>query len=184
MPGTIPGSLDGVPTLIRDPQPVEFDELLKRRRTLGQDVLDEVWEGVYHVNPAPTGSHARVVQQLAVLLDGPARSAGLVPMLSIFNLGEPDNYRVPDGGLLRDSSDRIYYPTAALVVEVVSPDDQSWEKAGFYAAHKVEELLIVEPAARVVHWLGLADDEYQPLESSRLIDLDASQLAEMIDWPT
>ena len=37
------GSLDVVPTLVRDPQPVEFERLLERRRLLGQDLLDEVW---------------------------------------------------------------------------------------------------------------------------------------------
>jgi Uma2 family endonuclease len=172
-----------VPTLVRDPQPVEFERLLERRRKLGQDLLDEVWEGIYHMNPAPAGGHAQIVQQLAVLLDAPARVAGLVPTLSIFNLGEPDNYRVPDGGLHRERSNRVYYGTAALVVEVVSPGDETWDKLDFYAAHNVDELLIVDPAKRSVDWMSLTAGRYDPIERSRLIDCGPAELAERIDWP-
>jgi hypothetical protein len=62
------GSLDGVPTFVRDPQPVEFEALLERRRRLGQDLFDEVWEGVLHMNPAPSGRHGDLESQLHVLL--------------------------------------------------------------------------------------------------------------------
>jgi Uma2 family endonuclease len=172
-----------MPTLVRDPQPVEFEQLLERRRQLGQDLLDEVWEGVYHMNPAPAGRHAQIVQQLAELLGPPARGAGLVPMLSIFNIGEPDNYRVPDGGVHRERADRVYYATAALVLEVVSPGDETWDKLDFYAAHHVDELLIVDPVKRTVDWLSLSGDEYNPVERSGLIDCGPAELAERIDWP-
>jgi Uma2 family endonuclease len=46
-------------------------------------------------------------------------------------------------------------PTAALAVEIVSPGDESWEKLPFYAAHKVEQVLIVDPATHTCHWQGL-----------------------------
>lgn len=41
-----------MPTLVRDPQPMEFEALLERRRKLGQDLLDEVWDGIYHKRSA------------------------------------------------------------------------------------------------------------------------------------
>lgn len=179
-------SLGGMPTVVHDPQPVEFERLLERRRALGQDLLDEVWEGVYHMNPAPAARHAEVAQQLAVLLDAPARAAGLVPMMSIFNLGAPEDYRVPDGGLhrARPGAEDVYLATAALVVEVVSPNDKTWEKLDFYAAHGVDEVLIVDPQERRVHWLGLQPDgKYRPVEPSALIALAAAELANRIDWP-
>ena len=135
------GSLDGVPTLVRDPQPVEFEQLLERRRQLGQDLLDEVWEGVYVLNPAPAARHAFIAQQLGELLGPPARAAGLVPMVSIFKLGEEDNYRVPDGGLFRERPDGVYVSSAALVLEIVSPEDKSWEKLAFYAKHGGKTLI-------------------------------------------
>jgi Uma2 family endonuclease len=165
--------------------PVEFQQFLERRRRLGQDLLDEVWEGVYHMNPAPHARHAFVGQQLAEILGPAARAAGLVAMVNIFNLGDPDDYRVPDGGLFRTAPDAVYVPTAALVIEIVSPGDETWDKLGFYAAHHVDELLIVDPEQRRVEWRALdqARGDYRICERGRLVDLDASSLAARLDWP-
>jgi Uma2 family endonuclease len=177
------GSLEHMPTLVRDPQPAEFEALLERRRRLGQDLFDEVWEGVLHMNPAPSGRHARIEAQLLAILQGPAAAAGLT-VVGQFNLGEDEHdYRVPDGGLHRDFTDRVFYPTAALVIEIVSPGDESWGKLDFYAAHWVEELLIVDPQERTVSWMGLEAGEYKHLKRSRLIELGANELAARIDWP-
>ena len=170
-------------TLVLDPQPVELDALLERRRRLGLDHNDEMWKGVLHMNPAPHGRHHRIGQQLAELLGPPATAAGLVPAIGIFNLGEPEDYRVPDGGVHRPGPDQMYYETTALVVEIVSPGDESWDKLAFFAAHEVDEVLIVDPEEHAVHWLGLSDGEYRPIERSGLIDLGPDELAEQIDWP-
>lgn len=173
-----------MPTLVSDPAPAEFEALLERRRQLGQDLLDEVWKGVYHMNPAPHRRHAQIAQQLAVLLDDPARRAGLMPMVSIFNLGAPEDYRVPDGGLFRPGPDAVYVPTAAVVVEIVSPNDKTWEKLDFYAAHGVDELLIVDPEQRRVDWLALdASGNYSPVDRSALLELGPGELAARLDWP-
>jgi len=69
-------------------------------------------------------------------------------------------------------------------VEIVSPGDESWQKLPFYAAHGVDELLIVDPAAHSVDWLALRAGEYRPIERSELIDMGAAELPERIDWPT
>jgi hypothetical protein len=71
--------------------------------------------------------------------------------------------------------------SAALVIEIVSPGDDSWKKLPFYAAHHVDEVLIVDPAKRSVDWFGLNDGEYRPIERSTLIDLGPIELAEQID---
>ncbi len=171
-----------MPTVILDPLPVEIDELLVRRQELGLDHADEMWEGVLHVNPAPYGRHARVLSQLAEIFGPLAHAADLVPTMANFNVGSRGDYRVPDGGLHRPGPDEMYYPTAALVVEIVSPDDESWAKLPFYAAHYVDEVLIVDPQKREVHWLALRGDDYEPIERSSLIDLGAAALAERIVW--
>jgi len=172
-----------MPTLVLDPQPAELDALLERRRRLGLDRHDEIWEGVLHVNPGPHGRHHRIGHQLALALDAPARAAGLLPAMGDFNLGTEQDYRIPDGGVHRPGPDEMYYATAAIVVEIVSPDDESWKKLPFYSAHDVDEVLIVDPEKRTVDWLGLKDGEYQPIEHSGLIDLGPNELAEQIDWP-
>lgn len=122
---------------------------------------------------ADSREHQRVIRAMRCL----------APMMSIFNLGQPGDYRVPDGGLHRQREDRVYYPTAAIVVEIVSPDDEMWKKLDFYVAHRVDELLVVDPQARTVQWFVLAGEQYQPIETSGLIELGPSELAQQIDWP-
>ena len=169
---------------VRDPPPPEFEALLARRRRLGLDVLDEVWNGVYVMRQVPAAWHADLAQQLAAILGPLARDAALLPLINISNLGEPDDYRVPDGGLFVPGPDGLYMPTAAMVVEIVASGDGTWEKLDFYAAHGVDELLIVDPLKREVHWLTLlSDGGYQPAEQSALVALGAAALAERIDWP-
>jgi Uma2 family endonuclease len=172
-------------TLLPDPPPDELQALLERRKRLGQDRKDEVWEGVLHMVPAPAHRHADLAQQLAELLGPAARVAGLQPTVAGFNLGDSkDDFRVPDGGLHRPGAAEMWHPTAALVLEILSPDDETWEKLPFYAVHKVDEVLIVDSDTRQVHWLGLTSDgHYEPIERSGLIDLGAAELAQRLDWP-
>jgi hypothetical protein len=129
-------------------------------------------------------SSTRIGQQLAVLLDGPARAAGLLPAISEFNLGESEHdFRVPDGGLHRPGAAGVWLSTAALVLEILSPGAETWQKLPFYAAHDVDEVLIVDPTERTVAWLGLRGGEYQPIQRSRLVELGPDDLAGRLDWP-
>jgi hypothetical protein len=171
-------------TLVLGSPPPELEALLERRRRAGADRLDEVWEGVRHMVPGPSLEHAHVSQQLAELLGPLAREAGLMPTMSEFNLGESEHdFRVPDGGLHRPGAAGVWHATAAAVVEILSPDDESRQKLPFYAAHDVDEVLLVDPDTRTVTWLALQDGEYQPVERSRLLELGPTELAAQIDWP-
>ncbi len=171
-------------TVVLGPPPPELEALLERRRRAGVDRLDEVWEGVLHMVPGPSIEHADIAQQLAELLGPLARAAGLRPTLSEFNLGKSEHdFRVPDGGLHRPGATGVWHSTAAMVVEITSPDDESRQKLSFYAAHGVDEALLVDPAERTVTWLALRDGEYAPVQRSGLIELGPSELAEQIDWP-
>jgi Uma2 family endonuclease len=176
------GTIAQMRTLVLDPPTVGLEDLIERRRRIGADRHDEVWEGVLHMVPAPGYAHFLLDQQLAELLGPAARAAGLVSG-GEFNLGHQNDFRVPDKGLHRPEDRSDWQQTAALVVEIVSPGDESWEKLPFYAAHDVDEVLIVNPATCTCDWFGLRDGEYQPIERSRLIDLGVSDLAERIDWP-
>jgi hypothetical protein len=171
-------------TLVLGSPPPELAALVERRRRAGADRLDEVWQGVHHMVPGPSFEHARVSQQLAVLLDGPARAAGLIPTISEFNVGESEHdFRVPDGGLHRPGAAGVWLRTAALVVEIVSPGDETWQKLPFYAAHRVDEVVIVDPAERSVTWLELVEGEYRRVERSQLVELGPAELAGQLDWP-
>ncbi len=81
-------------TLFVDPPPV-VEDWLERRRALGEDRFDEVWEGEYHVAPWPRGVHGRVENELALALRPLAKVAGLVGSGGC-NIGTPDDYRAPD----------------------------------------------------------------------------------------
>jgi Uma2 family endonuclease len=166
-------------TVVLGPPPPELQALLERRRRSGLDRLDEVWEGVLHMIPAPGHAHARIAQQLAEVLGPLARAGGLEATMHEFNLGESEHdFRVPDGGLHRPGAAEMWHPSAALVVEIVSPGDEAWEKLPFYAAHAVDEVLIVDPGTRTVDWLALGGGEYRPVERSGLIELGPRELAE------
>jgi hypothetical protein len=171
-----------MPTLVLGTPPPELEALLERRRRAGADRFDEVWEGVYHMVPGPGFEHARIESQLHLLLSAPARAAGLI-MSGQFNLGMGDeDFRVPDGGLHRPGAGGTWQSTAALVIEIVSPGDESRRKLPFYASHRVDEVLLVDPAERTVVWLALRGDDYRPVPSSALIDLGPAALADEIDW--
>jgi Uma2 family endonuclease len=172
-----------VRTIVLGDPPAELQALIEQRRATGADRYDEVWEGEYHMAPAPHGAHGRLGWTLAALLEPLARRVGLHGS-DAFNLGEANDYRVPDAGLHRTGATATWNATAALVVEIVSPDDETWEKLPFYAAHGVDEVLIVDPTRRAVTWLACIADGYEPIDRSALLDIDVAEVASRIEWPS
>lgn len=55
-------SLVAVKTVVLDPLPVEVEQLIERRKRLGLDLYDEIWEGTYHMAPAPRYRHGDLDQ--------------------------------------------------------------------------------------------------------------------------
>jgi len=160
------------------------EALLARRRELGLDGKDEVWEGVYHVAPHEHGRNGETAMALAVALHGPALTAGLRNGGS-FNLGHPGDFRVPDLGFHRPHErPALYYPSAALVIEVLSPHDETFAKSAFYASHGVEELWVVDPVRRTVRiWQLGAEGSYAETGTSDLLGLTAAGVAGSLAWP-
>lgn len=169
-------------TVVLGPRPTEVETLIQRRQALGLDLFDEVWEGAYHVAPAAHPAHGYVDHALAVLLDPYAKAAGLVAT-GPFNLGGPDDYRVPDHGFHRSLPEQVWVTTAAVVVEVVSPDDETYAKFPFYAAHGVEEVIVADPQQRSVRCFGHDGDNYVVAEASVLLGVRAEDLTHSIGWP-
>ncbi len=166
---------------VTDPPP-PVEDWLARRRALGQDRFDEVWEGEYHVSPGPSGRHAQVDDLLGRVLGPLADRAGLKGATAC-NIGVPTDFRVPDRAYFRDGGLDIWNPTAAIVVEVLSPGDESRAKLGFYVDHGVEEVLIVDPDQRSVEWLAGGQHGFEPADGSALLGTTAVELAAAIDWP-
>jgi Uma2 family endonuclease len=176
------GIVAGMPTLIFDPQPGVIEELIEERSRLGLDRRDEVWEGVLHMIPPPSYAHERIASFLHWLLRPHAEAAGL-DLVGTVGIGVKDDNRFPDLMLQRrKDAQPQWQQTAALVIEIRSPGDDTDKKLGFYASHGVDELLIIDPDERSVDWLELADGEYRPLERSTLIDLGPAELRARIEW--
>ncbi len=169
-------------TIVAGEPPAVLSDWLERRRALGQDMFDEVWEGEYHVAPVPDGPHGRIDYQIHLVLGPRVRSAGLHGSGPL-NLGAAGNFRVPDGAYLRSARAELYNPTAAIVVEVISPGDESRLKFAFYFRAGVEELLIVDPRARTVEWFSRGEDGFEPAPGSALLDVSSEALAGELDWP-
>jgi len=171
-----------VRTVVLGQRPAELEAFLDRRRALGQDVFDELWDGVYHVAPASHLWHGYVDHVLAQLLGPSARAAGLVGT-GPFNLGTADDYRVPDRGYHRSLPSAVWVETAAIVVEVVSPDDETWAKFDFYAAHEIDEICTADAVAGRLQWFVRAGPAYAEAEASGLLGVTVDDLAGQIPWP-
>jgi Uma2 family endonuclease len=166
---------------VTDPPPA-VEDWLERRRALGQDLYDEVWEGEYHVAAAPTGPHADLQAQLIRVL-GPLADRRGLSILGPSNIGGPTDFRVPDVLVLRRREALTWYPTAAIVVEVVSPGDESRRKTDFYFRRRVEELLIVDPLARTVEWFARGTDALEASAGSELLGITGVELGASLEWP-
>ncbi|MBX3031355.1 MAG: Uma2 family endonuclease [Chloroflexi bacterium] len=163
------------------PPPVT-EELIARRKALGQDLYDEVWEGVYHVAAAPNAWHSEVQARLIRILGPLADRVGL-QVHGPSNIGGSRDFRVPDLAFLRGTADPVWQHTAAIVVEVVSPGDESRLKFAHYFRMGVEEFLIVDPGARTVEWFARGRDVFTPTDASAILGISATELHTAIDWP-
>jgi len=112
--------------------------LLDERRAKGLDKSDEMWEGALHMVPPPSLGHQRPGPELFLVLGPLAKARGLVPL----------------------------YDPASLVLEILSPNDETW-----YAEVGVGEVL-VEPFAN-------RDGRMEPVDPVHVQALDVG--ADTID---
>jgi Uma2 family endonuclease len=168
-------------TVVLGDMPPALSSLIAERQRLGLDTHDEIWEGDYHMAPAPTGKHAKSGGSIFRLLSDAADRVGLYSTLE-FNLGGPKNFRVPDLGFHHTDPIGAWHPTAAIVVEVRSPDDESYQKFDFYFEQGVEEVLIADIETEAVQWYGRGDAEFVPHDSSEILSVTAEQVRSKLGW--
>lgn len=155
-----------------------------------QELLTEI-EAHLHEAIAPEATDAEALTVLDRLggpeeiieAEQPVRMAPWLGADGGVGIGANDDYRVPDLALHRPGAPTQWHPTAALVAEIISPGDETWEKLPFYAGHRVGELLIVDPQQRQAQWQAIEDGEYCPVKRSRVIDLGPDELMQRLDWP-
>lgn len=151
------------------------EHILAWRRRTGADAFDETWEGVLHMTPCPSRSHQDLVAELLLWLrkhwaDPHASRVHL--QLNVAEAGAwPDNYRIPDLVLLtpqRFAIDRDLYLDGGpdVVVEVRSPNDETYEKLAFYAKVGVREAWVVDRDTKRPEVYELRDGELRPVATA------------------
>lgn len=155
---------------------------LEERRQLGHDKKDEVWDGELHMVPPPTLDHSHITFELAKALDHIALRRGLRTFTGETGLFDPakgvKNYRIPDVVVVRpEHMSKRGVEGAELVVEVLSPHDESRQKFAFYAARGVKEIWLVTPSPRAIEIYELRGGEYADVTAggrSPLLGIDVT----------
>lgn len=140
-----------------------------RKRT-GADQWDERWDGVLQLMPAPTPEHQDLEGSLEAYLRWHWARSGGGKVLHQINLSLPeewpDNYRIPD--LLLMTPDRFaivrdthYEGAPSAVVEIHSPDVDTYEKLPFYEELGVPETWIIHRDSKEVEIYLLRKGRYR-----------------------
>jgi Uma2 family endonuclease len=165
--------------VLGDPPPV-LVSLISDRQRLGLDTHDEVWQGEYHMAPAANFQHGQVQLEIAILLKRRVPDGFVVGLE--FNLGEKTNFRVPDLGVHRGKPSASWFATAAIVVEVRSPDDETFDKFDFYFKHAVEEILVADLTTHEVHWFLRSSTGFANAARSELCGITEAEVAAVLGW--
>lgn len=151
--------------LLLEPDP----KWLEERRRLGRDRFDEVWDGVLHVVPSPNAEHQGFEGDLEAVLRPLVIPLGFKAFHNLDLLdrkqGE-NNYRQPDIAIVSpsDVKSRGIDGHAELVIEIRSPNDESYEKLPFYEMCKIPEYWIVDPVTRTFELFVLRRGKYKSVK--------------------
>ena len=165
------------------------ESLLDERRRLGHDRWDELWDGVLHMVPPPSSWHQRFGTRLLRCLASAAEQRGLEVSYetAVYDPAKgASDYRVPDLVFAAPDrhSERGVEGAADLIIEILSPNDESRDKLTFYARVGVQEVWLVDPNTRAVELYALRTGTYHVAlpDSSGVIhspalDVDLSTVA-------
>jgi Uma2 family endonuclease len=154
--------------------------LIARRRRLGIDRFDEVWEGVYVMSPPADIEHFGAAKDLAAVLTIVVKWAGLGEVFAGVAISDRKqdwkrNFRVPDvtvflKGNPAEDCGTHWFGGPDLAVEIVSPNDRTRKKIPFYERVGTRELLIVDRRPWRVTLLRLSDGKLHEIGQSTLAD--------------
>jgi Uma2 family endonuclease len=147
------------------------DEELAHRRRTGLDRWDEMWDGVLHMTPAPSLEHQRVLDRLIEFLGPLMRNSGRGQLVSGINVfRESKDYRIPDLTFVTRERAHIFHSDGTrnggpdAVIEIRSPEDESYEKLPFYAAIGVREVIVVDRDTKRVEVYRLSGSRHVLLQ--------------------
>jgi len=145
---------------------------IEERRRLGHDIRDEVWDGVLHMVPQPGLIHQLLAGDLERAIYPRVIAAGFLVAreLSVYATPDDSNYRVPDLVVFdrANTSQRGVEQRAAIVIEILSPKDESRDKLPFYASCSIREVWLIDPLTRSFEVLSI-DDGYETVRSDSAV---------------
>ncbi len=128
--------------------------MVARRRRLGIDGRDEVWNGVYVMAPEADVEHQEFAFDLAAVFAEAIKRPGLGRCTHGVNIsdrkrGWTKNFRVPDAavflnGTTAEMCGEFWFGGPDFAVEIVSPRDRTRKKLPFYEKVNTRELLIID----------------------------------------
>jgi Uma2 family endonuclease len=127
--------------------------ILDWRKQTGADRWDEMWDEVLHMVPNPNCDHQDLEFALEAYLRNhwaPVYGAKVYHNVNVASVGGwPQNFRIPDLVLLKPERfhiNRNEYLEGGpnVVVEIRSPDDETYDKLPFYASIDVAEVWVVD----------------------------------------
>jgi Uma2 family endonuclease len=144
---------------------------LANRRAKGLDRWDEMWEGVLHMTPAPSLEHQRILDELILFLAGHAKATRRGTFRSGINVfRDTNNYRIPDLTFVGAEREHIFSVDGVrgggpdAVIEIRSPEDETYEKLPFYAALGIREVVVVDRDTKRPEIYRLAGAQYVALQ--------------------
>ena len=150
------------------------DKELAERRSKGLDRWDEMWEGVLHMTPAPSLEHQRILDQLIVFLVRHLTATARGTLRSGINVfreeGRKTDYRIPDLTFVAAGREHVLQEDGVrgggpdAVIEIRSPEDETYEKLPFYAALGVREVIVVDRDSKRPEIYRLAGPQYVALQ--------------------
>ena len=146
------------------------EEELAQRRLTGIDRFDEMWEGVLHMAPAPSFEHQRMVTEINRFAGGICERRGrgvLVFQINVFNDASPKpDYRIPDLTFIAKGREHIIAHDGTrgggpdAVIEIRSPEDETYEKFPLFAQLGVREVIVIDRDTKRPEVYRLAGSQY------------------------
>ena len=141
-----------MPRLIVSPDAAK--RIIRRRRRLGLDRKDEVWDGVYVMAPDPNTHHQLLVGRLTYALTAALGDRQDIQVLPGGNVSDQEfnwtkSYRCPDvlvvlPGCSAEDRGSHLFGGPDFAVEIVSPGDRSRHSPlGFWLAVELARVLSV-----------------------------------------
>jgi Uma2 family endonuclease len=147
------------------------DAELTHRRSTGLDRWDEVWDGVLHMTPAPSLEHQRILDECIIFLGRHLAVAGRGVLRSGINVfKDVTDYRIPDLTFVATGREHLFHHDGVrgggpdAVIEIRSPEDETYDKLPFYAALGTREVIVINRDTKQPEIYRLAGSHHVALQ--------------------